>query len=47
MPFDFGAPVSNMGQTSIAAAEGLARELSARYGAVAAPPPTNTSASPR
>jgi chitinase len=32
MPFDFGAPVSNMGQTSIRAAEGLARELSARYG---------------
>jgi chitinase len=32
MPFDFGAPVANMGQTSIAAAEGLARELSSRYG---------------
>ena len=32
MPFDFGAPVANMGQTSIAAAEGLAHELAARYG---------------
>jgi hypothetical protein len=32
MPFDFGAPVANMGQTSIAAAEGLAHELSSRYG---------------
>jgi chitinase len=32
MPFDFGAPVANMGQTSIHAAEGLAHELSARYG---------------
>jgi chitinase len=32
MPFDFGAPVPDMGQTSIRAAEGLARELSARYG---------------
>ncbi|MHB8234713.1 MAG: chitinase [Solirubrobacteraceae bacterium] len=36
MPFDFGAPVANMGQTSIAAAEGLARELSTRYGLSAA-----------
>ena len=32
MPFDFGAPVSDMGQTSIRAAEGLAHELSTRYG---------------
>jgi chitinase len=32
MPFDFGAPVSDMGQASIRAAEGLARELSTRYG---------------
>ncbi len=33
MPFDFGAPVANMGQTSIAAAEGLERELVSRGGA--------------
>jgi chitinase len=32
MPFDFGAPVADMGQTSIRAAEGLQRELVARYG---------------
>jgi chitinase len=32
MPFDFGAPVANMGQASIRAAEGLASQLSARYG---------------
>jgi chitinase len=32
MPFDFGAPVTNMGQTSIAAAEGLERELASTYG---------------
>ena len=32
MPFDFGAPIADMGQTSIAAAEGLQRELVARYG---------------
>jgi chitinase len=32
MPFDFGAPVSDMGQTSIEAAEGLERELVSRYG---------------
>jgi chitinase len=31
MPFDFGAPVSNMGQTSIGAAEGLERELVSAY----------------
>jgi chitinase len=36
MPFDFGAPVSNMGQTSIRAAEGLARELTVRYGLTSA-----------
>jgi chitinase len=36
MPFDFGAPVSDMGQTSIRAAEGLQRELSSRYGLTAA-----------
>jgi chitinase len=32
MPFDFGAPVSDMGQTSIDAAEGLEREVATRYG---------------
>ncbi len=32
MPFDFGAPVANMGQASIAAAEGLARDLQGAYG---------------
>jgi chitinase len=32
MPFDFGAPVSDMGAVSIAAAEGLERELAKRYG---------------
>ena len=32
MPFDFGARVSDMGKTSIRAAEGLQRELMARYG---------------
>jgi chitinase len=32
MPFDFGAPVANMGQASIEAAEGLERELVTRYG---------------
>ncbi len=32
MPFDFGTRVSDMGQVSIAAAEGLERELVARYG---------------
>lgn len=32
MPFDFGAPDSNMGQVSIQAAEGLAQQLVARYG---------------
>jgi len=32
MPFDFGTRVSDMGQVSVAAAEGLARELAARYG---------------
>jgi chitinase len=32
MPFDFGAPVSDMGQTSIRAAEGLERDLASRYG---------------
>ncbi len=32
MPFDFGAPVADMGAVSIAAVEGLARELAARYG---------------
>ncbi len=32
MPFDFGAPVASMGQTSIGAAEGLASQLSAHYG---------------
>ena len=32
MPFDFGAPVADMGQTSIRAAEGLERELASRYG---------------
>jgi chitinase len=31
MPFDFGAPVSDMGAVSIAAAEGLERDLAARY----------------
>jgi chitinase len=31
MPFDFGAPVADMGQTSIKAAEGLERELATRY----------------
>lgn len=36
MPFDFGAPVANMGQTSIRAAEGLAHELSVRYGLTSA-----------
>jgi hypothetical protein len=36
MPFDFGAPVTNMGQTSIRAAEGLATQLSSRYGLAAA-----------
>ncbi|HWF32590.1 MAG TPA: chitinase [Solirubrobacteraceae bacterium] len=32
MPFDFGAPVADMGQTSIRAAEGLEREVAIRYG---------------
>lgn len=32
MPFDFGAPVADMGQTSIKAAEGLEREVATRYG---------------
>ena len=32
MPFDFGAPVSDMGAVSITAAEGLERELAKRYG---------------
>jgi chitinase len=32
MPFDFGAPVGDMGQASIHAAEGLERELVTRYG---------------
>ncbi|HEY5389526.1 MAG TPA: chitinase, partial [Solirubrobacteraceae bacterium] len=32
MPFDFGAPVADMGQTSIKAAEGLEHELASRYG---------------
>ena len=32
MPFDFGARVTNMGQTSIAAAEGLERDLVSVYG---------------
>lgn len=32
MPFDFGTPVGDMGQTSIKAAEGLAREVATRYG---------------
>lgn len=36
MPFDFGAPVADMGQVSIAAAEGLERELASRYGLPAA-----------
>jgi chitinase len=36
MPFDFGAPVTDMGQTSIRAAEGLERELASRYGLSAA-----------
>jgi hypothetical protein len=31
MPFDFGAPIANMGQTSIEAAEGLARDIAAAY----------------
>jgi hypothetical protein len=31
MPFDFGVPISDMGQVSIEAVEGLARELSASY----------------
>jgi chitinase len=36
MPFDFGAPVSNMGEASIRAAEGLEGELATRYGVSAA-----------
>jgi chitinase len=32
MPFDFGAPVADMGQTAIRAAEGLEREVTSRYG---------------
>ena len=32
MPFDFGAPVSDMGQVSIAAAEGVEQLLATRYG---------------
>jgi chitinase len=36
MPFDFGAPVADMGAVSIAAAEGLEREVAARYGLTAA-----------
>jgi chitinase len=36
MPFDFGAPVTDMGQISIRAAEGLERELATRYGLSAA-----------
>jgi chitinase len=36
MPFDFGAAVSDMGQTSIDAAEGLRRALSSAYGLSAA-----------
>jgi hypothetical protein len=36
MPFDFGAPVPDMGQTSIRAAEGLEREVATRYGLTAA-----------
>jgi chitinase len=36
MPFDFGAPVADMGAVSIAAAEGLERDLATRYGLSAA-----------
>ncbi|HEX4482688.1 MAG TPA: chitinase [Solirubrobacteraceae bacterium] len=36
MPFDFGAPVSDMGAVSIAAAEGLEHDLATRYGLSAA-----------
>jgi chitinase len=36
MPFDFGAPVANMGQTSVAAAESLQRALVSAYGISAA-----------
>jgi chitinase len=36
MPFDFGARVSDMGQTSVAAAEGLDRDLASVYGLSAA-----------
>jgi chitinase len=36
MPFDFGAPVADMGAVSIAAAEGLEREVASRYGLAAA-----------
>lgn len=35
MPFDFGAPVADMGQASIVASEGLEREIAARYGLAA------------
>jgi chitinase len=31
MPFDFGVPIANMGQVSIEATEGLARDLAAAY----------------
>jgi chitinase len=36
MPFDFGAPVADMAQVSIAALEGLNRDLVAAYGIVSA-----------
>jgi chitinase len=36
MPFDFGAPVSDMGAVSIAAAEGLERDLASSYALSAA-----------
>ena len=36
MPFDFGAPVANMGKVSIKAAEGEKRDLMAAYGESAA-----------
>jgi hypothetical protein len=36
MPFDFGATVADMGAVSIAATEGLEREIATRYGLTAA-----------
>ncbi len=47
MPFDFGAPLTDMGHASIRALEGLAARPRLRIRDLARRPPTNTRASPR